>query len=82
MLKIEFSKEFIKNYKKIKDTKFKEKIRKQIKKIASNPEVGKPMRYERKSTREIYLESYRISYIFFKEKIIILILDIYHKDKQ
>lgn len=58
------------------------KLSKQIEKIIENPEIGKPMRYNRKGTREIYMPPYRLSYAYSKEKGIIYLLDFYHKDNQ
>lgn len=52
----------------------------QIEKIRENPETGKPMRFSRKGTRELYISPYRLSYTI-KEGII-YILDLYHKDNQ
>ena len=54
---------------------------KQIIKIKDNPEIGKPMRYHRKGTREIYVSPYRLSYMI-KSNDLIYILDLYHKDEQ
>jgi len=58
------------------------KLNKQIEKLIENPEIGKPMRYNRKGTREIYISPYRLSYSYLKEKRIIYLLDFYHKDEQ
>ncbi|MBR9702228.1 type II toxin-antitoxin system RelE/ParE family toxin [Candidatus Pacearchaeota archaeon] len=66
----------------IKDNLFKEKIKKQIKKIITNPEVGKPMKHGRKGTRELYVKPFRLSYAYIKEKDKIILLDLYHKKKQ
>jgi len=71
---------FKKNFQKIKDKSLKEKIIKQICKIRDNPEIGKPMRYTRKGTRELYVPPFRLSYKVEEDKI--LILDLYHKDRQ
>jgi len=49
-------------------------------KIVNNPEIGKPMCYERKNTREVYFGSLRVSY-FYKEDLLIF-LNIYRKDEQ
>lgn len=73
--------EFEKKFRKLKDQKTKEKIIKQIQKIKINPEMGKPMKHERKGTRELYISPYRISYAIKKENLI-YILDFYHKDEQ
>ncbi|KYC51506.1 MAG: hypothetical protein AMQ74_01124 [Candidatus Methanofastidiosum methylothiophilum] len=40
------------------------------------------MKYVRKGTREVYIPPYRLSYVFDKNKDIVVILDIYHKDEQ
>ena len=82
MVEIRFDKKFVHIFSKIKDSLLKEKIEKQIQKISENPEVGKPMRYDRKGTRELYIKPFRLSYSYVKEKNIIYILDLYHKKKQ
>lgn len=77
-----FHTEFKKTFSKIKDNITKEKLIKQFCKIRENPEVGKPMMYGRKGTREVYVAPYRLSYIYIKEQDKIVFLDLYHKDKQ
>ena len=67
---------------KIRDNLLKEKIIKQIKKLKENPEAGKPMMNVRKGTRELYISSFRLSYIYYKDKKIVEILELYHKKKQ
>ncbi len=79
MVEVEFTKEFKLIFSNIKDNLLKTKIRKQIKKIKINPEVGKPMRYGRKGTRELYISPFRISYSYSVEEKIVKILDLYHK---
>jgi len=64
------------------DSSQKEKIKTQIRKIIENPDVGKPMRYARKGTREVYAGSFRLSYAYIPEKNKIILLDLYHKDEQ
>jgi mRNA-degrading endonuclease RelE of RelBE toxin-antitoxin system len=82
MLTVEYTDDFLKTIKKIKDLSVKEKIKKQIKKIIEQPEIGKPMRYARKGTRELYIGPYRLAYVYLKydKKVVFLIL--YHKNKQ
>jgi mRNA-degrading endonuclease RelE of RelBE toxin-antitoxin system len=82
MLEVRYEKSFLEFIEKIKDNLMKDKVKKQIIKILNNPEIGKPMRYDRKETREVYVSPFRISYIFLKKEQIIVFLDIYHKDKQ
>ncbi len=80
MVDVIFESHFKRNFKKIKHKYLKEKLIKQISKIKDNPTIGKPMRYGRKGTRELYIAPFRISYRI--EENIIYILDLYHKDKQ
>jgi mRNA-degrading endonuclease RelE of RelBE toxin-antitoxin system len=80
VVEVLFDEYFKKNFQKIKDSALKEKIIKQISKIKDNPETGKPMKYSRKGTRELYIPPFRLSYYFEKETV--YILDLYHKDEQ
>ena len=58
------------------------RLQKLVIKIIQNPEIGKPMQYERKGTRELYLTPFRISYAYDSSSDILTFLDIYHKKKQ
>lgn len=80
MVDVTLDPDFEKSFRKVKDNLMKEKIINQISKIRENPEVGKPMRYTRKGSRELYVSPYRLSYRI--EDKIIYILDLYHKDEQ
>ncbi|HNZ88140.1 MAG TPA: type II toxin-antitoxin system RelE/ParE family toxin [Methanofastidiosum sp.] len=82
MVAIKFSPSFKKIFSKIKDKSLKERILKQIVKIAHNPDFGKPMKYTRKGTRETYVSPYRLSYIYEEDEDAIILLDLYHKDEQ
>ena len=82
MVKIDFDDNFKKTIFKLKDNSIKERIKKLIIKISNNPEIGKPMRHNRKGTREVYLPPFRLSYAYDKINDIIVILDLYHKDNQ
>lgn len=59
-----------------------ERVEKQIRKLVINPEIGKPMRFNRKGTREIYVGHFRLSYAYSIEESKIILLDFYHKDEQ
>ena len=72
---------FIQQVKKI-DGSLIERIQKLIKKIIDNPEIGKPMRFDRKGTREVYIPPFRLSYSYDKGQDILYLLEIYHKDMQ
>ncbi len=73
---------FEKTIGKVKDTILQKKVKDQIRKIIENPEVGKPMRYDRKGTRKVYVWPFRLSYAYIKEEEKIVFLDLYHKDEQ
>lgn len=78
---IDYDDKFKKTVKKL-DQSVKIRVKKQIKKIVEDPEVGKPMRNVRKGTREVYVKPYRLSYYYSEDKMLIVFLDFYHKDKQ
>ena len=82
MVNVNFGPSFEKVFKKIKNFAVKDQLKKQIEKIIENPEVGKPMRYGRKGTREIYVAPYRLSYAWIKAEDKVVFLDLYHKDFQ
>jgi mRNA-degrading endonuclease RelE of RelBE toxin-antitoxin system len=82
MVRIAYSENFQKIFSKIKDNILKEKIIKQILKIKAYPEIGKPMKYSRKGTREVYIKPFRLVYAYEKNENKIILLDFYHKDEQ
>ena len=82
MLEVEHESNFLKKIHRMKSNSTKERIKNQIKKILENPEIGKPMRYARKGTRELYIGSFRLSYSYLKNENKIIFLDLYHKDEQ
>ena len=82
MVKVSFSNKFEKILSKIKDSSIKERIIKQISKIKEYPEIGKPMKYERKDTREVYVSPFRLAYAYLINENKVIILDLYHKDEQ
>ncbi|MAH47608.1 hypothetical protein CMI37_17435 [Candidatus Pacearchaeota archaeon] len=82
MVILAFGEHFQKRFSRIKNNSIKERLIKQIEKLKLNPEIGKPMRFNRKGTREIYIPPFRLSYVYLKHKNKIIILDLYHKDKQ
>jgi len=80
VVEVIFDSLFKKEFSKIKNNALKQKIIKQISKIKDNPEIGKPMMYNRKGTRELYIPPFRLSYRI--EKRVIYIIALYHKDLQ
>jgi len=82
MATIAYDPSFEKKVRKIKDQLLKSKVKKQILKIMDSPEIGKPTRYGRKGTREVNIQPFRLSYLYLKNEDKIVLLDIYHKNKQ
>lgn len=78
MLEVEYEKDFLNKISKIKDNVMKEKIKKKVEKILDNPDIGKPMRYQRRG--ELYISPFRLSYSYTENKIIFI--ELYHKDDQ
>ena len=77
-----FSEKFKDIFLRIKDSSTKARVIKQIEKLKLNPELGKPMRYDRRGTRELRIPPFRLSYSYLKSEDKIIILDLYHKDVQ
>ena len=80
MADVIFDPGFKKDFKKIKDNSLKDKVIKQVSKIKDNPDIGKPMRYNRKGTIELHIPPLRLSYK--TEGNVVYILTLYHKDEQ
>lgn len=59
-----WSDKFRKEVTKIKDSKLKEKLKNQIQNIAESPELGKPLRYNLKGERTVYVRPYRLIYAY------------------
>lgn len=82
MVIVDFEPLFEKSVKKIKNNSLKIQVKKQIKKIITSPAIGKPMRYGRKGTREVYVKPFRLSYAYIEQEDKIVFLNLYHKDEQ
>ncbi|MBT3408212.1 type II toxin-antitoxin system RelE/ParE family toxin [Candidatus Woesearchaeota archaeon] len=80
MVKVSYEISFKKRIKKIKNNQIKDQIKKQILKIVNNPNIGKPMKFSRKGTRELYIKPFRLSYFYQNDEIIFT--DLYHKNEQ
>ena len=75
---IEESDNFVKTFNKL-DKIFQKRVAKLIQKLIENPATGKPMRYSRRGTREVYIKPFRLSYIYLQKERQITLIDIYHK---
>lgn len=63
---------FEKDVKKIKNGSIKLRLKKQIKKISENPNVGKPLKHDLKGERTVYIKPFRLIYTVQKDKLILL----------
>lgn len=72
MVKVTFTETFEKQVKKLKDGSMKERIKKQIEKIIEHPLIGKPLRYDLKGERTVYIKPYRLVYAVKGDEIIFL----------
>lgn len=82
MVTVAYHPHFEKTIRNIRDARLRERVKQQIVKIISDPSVGKPMRYCRKQTREVYIPLFRLSYWFDKRNDTLVFLALYHKDEQ
>ncbi|MEK6854984.1 MAG: type II toxin-antitoxin system RelE/ParE family toxin [Nanoarchaeota archaeon] len=71
MVEVIYTEKFEREFKKA-DASIKEKIKKQLKKIIENPEIGKPLKYDLKGERTIYIRPFRIIYSFSNNTIYFL----------
>lgn len=62
MVEIVWTDNFKKEVQKIKDRSVKERVKKQIIKVINNPDIGKPLRFDLKGERTIYIKPYRLIY--------------------
>jgi len=74
-----WTQKFEHEFKKIKDSSTKEKLKKQIAKIVSNPKFGKPLRYGLKGELTVYVKPYRLIYSIFGNKLYLLRFE--HRDE-
>ena len=82
MVTIIYEDSFKRAFKKFIKSPLREKVKKQIVKIIDNPLSGKPLKYGRKGTRELYVKPFRISYMYYESSEELVFADIYHKDEQ
>lgn len=63
---------FEREFKKVKDNKVKEHLKKQVEKIIENPDVGKSLRYDLKGEMTMYVKPYRLIYKLEGETLFLL----------
>jgi len=57
-----FTDAFERSVRKIKDASIKERVKDQVKEILSRPDIGKPLRFQRKGERSVRVPPFRIIY--------------------
>lgn len=72
---LEYSDDFKKEYRKIKDNLTRVKITKQLQKILDNPEAGKPLMHNLKNHRSVRVHPFRIIYKIEKDTLYVLCFD-------
>ena len=82
MVTVAYDVSFERTIRKIRDGRIKDRVKQQILRIINDPEIGKPMRYGRKHTREVYIPPFRLSYCYDEQRDLLIFLDLYHKDEQ
>ena len=70
-MKVIYTEEFKRDVRKVKDKKIQDRIKKMVKKIKDNPEVGKPLRYDLFGLRSIQIPPFRILYEISEDLIIL-----------
>ena len=79
IVQFEYTDEFRKAISKIRDRKVQDRILKLVKRIAANPEVGKPLAYSLAGLRSLRIPPFRIIYEQNGDKIILRTFD--HRKK-
>ena len=69
---IVYTEKFERDVRKVRDSAVKEKLGKQVRKIAENPEFGKPLRYGLKGEWTIRVKPYRLIYAVQEDRLILL----------
>lgn len=69
---IVFTDKFERDVRKLRDSLLKEKLEKRIRKIAEDPDSGKPLRYGLKGERTIRVAPHRLIYAVQGERLVLL----------
>jgi len=72
MVRVLWTEKFEQDFKRLKEISTRQKILKQIRKIAKRPSIGKPLRYSLKGERTVYIKPYRLIYSFSENVLILL----------
>ena len=67
-----WTQKFEQDFKKIRDRAIQDKLERQLRKIAENPDFGKPLRYGLKGEWSTYIKPFRLIYKVEGDKLILL----------
>jgi len=81
-MKVTYQDSFLRDFSKIKDIGLKRAVAKQLRKIINNPKIGKPLKYSRKLTRELYIPPFRLYYSYNEYLDSLTIIELSHKRDQ
>ena len=70
-----WTQKFEQDFKKIRDRATQDKLEKQSRKIAENPDFGKPLRYGLKGEWSVYVKPFRLIYKVEYGKLILLMFE-------
>jgi mRNA-degrading endonuclease RelE of RelBE toxin-antitoxin system len=70
-----FTNTFERSIRKLKDAAVRERIKRQIAEIVERPEIGKPLRFQKKGERSVWLPPFRIIYALQDDTIYFLGFD-------
>jgi addiction module RelE/StbE family toxin len=67
-----WTRKFERELRRLRDRFIKDRVKKQIEKILDDPETGKPLRFDLKHERSIYIPPYRLIYAVHGETLYLL----------
>ncbi len=70
-----FTSSFERAVKKLKDAALKERVKRQIEEITERPDIGKPLRFQKKGERTVRVPPFRIIYALEGDTIYLLDFD-------
>lgn len=79
VVKAFFTPLFERTLRKIKDFETKRRIKKKVEEILENPNIGKPLRFQRKGERSVRIPPFRLIYTW--EKDVVCFLNLGKRDK-
>lgn len=70
-----FTNSFERSIKRLKDAALKERVKRQIAEIAGRPEIGKPLKFQKKGERAVRVPPFRLIYAWEGDTVYLLDFD-------